>query len=78
MLNKSKRDQLISILKPLEAKGKVKVNYDTGEVILLGKSEKENLEILQKFMYSDPNTCFNVLQQLKDNKNKEKKEETNE
>jgi hypothetical protein len=29
-------------------------------------------------MYSDPNTCFNVLQQLKDNKNKEKKEETNE
>jgi hypothetical protein len=40
------RDALISKLKPLEAKGKVKINYDTGEVELLGKSEEENQAIL--------------------------------
>ena len=58
------RDALISKLKPLEAKGKVKINYDTGEVELLGKSEEENKAILSKFMYSDPRTCLNVLTQL--------------
>jgi hypothetical protein len=58
------RDALISKLKPLEAKGKVKINYDTGEVELLGKSEEENQAILSKFMYSDPRTCLNVLTQL--------------
>jgi hypothetical protein len=58
------RDALISKLKLLEAKGKVKINYDTGEVELLGKSEEENQAILSKFMYSDPRTCLNVLTQL--------------
>jgi hypothetical protein len=58
------RDALISKLKPLEAKGKIKINYDTGEVELLGKSEEENQAILNKFMYSDPRTCLNVLTQL--------------
>ena len=58
------RDALISKLKPLEAKGKVKINYDTGELELLGKSEEENQAILSKFMYSDPRTCLNVLTQL--------------
>jgi hypothetical protein len=58
------RDALISKLKPLEAKGKIKINYDTGEVELLGKSEEENQAILSKFMYSDPRTCLNVLTQL--------------
>ena len=58
------RDALISKLKPLEAKGKIKINYDTGEVELLGKSEEENQAILSKFMYSDPKTCLNVLTQL--------------
>jgi len=64
MIKKTNRDTLISKLKPLEAKGKVKVNYDTGEVTLLGKSEEENKQILNKFMYATPKTCLNVLQQL--------------
>jgi hypothetical protein len=64
MIKLNNRDALISKLKPLEAKGKVKINYDTGEVELLGKSEEENQAILSKFMYSDPRTCLNVLTQL--------------
>jgi hypothetical protein len=31
MIKLNNRDALISKLKPLEAKGKIKVNYDTGE-----------------------------------------------
>ena len=64
MIKLKNRDVLISKLKPLEAKGKVEINYDTGEVELLGKSEEENQAILSKFMYSDPRTCLNVLTQL--------------
>lgn len=60
----TRRDNLISKLKPLEKKGKIKVNYDTGEVELLGKNPKENKEILNKFMFSDPKTCLNVMQKL--------------
>jgi hypothetical protein len=41
MIKLKNRDALISKLKPLEAKGKVKINYDTGEVELLGKSEEK-------------------------------------
>lgn len=58
------RERLISKLKPLEKKGKVKINYDTGEVTLLGKSEKENRDIIQQFMYSDPRTCLQIMQQM--------------
>lgn len=58
------RERLISKLKPLEKKGKVKINYDTGEVTLLGKSEEENRDIMQKFMYSDPRTCLQIMQQM--------------
>ena len=60
----TRRDNLISKLKPLEKKGKIKVNYDTGEVELLGKTPEENKEILNKFMFSDPKTCLNVMQKL--------------
>jgi hypothetical protein len=60
----TRRDNLISKLKPLEKKGKIKVNYDTGEVELLGKNPEENKEILNKFMFSDPKTCLNVMQKL--------------
>ena len=60
----TRRDNLISKLKPLEKKGKIKVNYDTGEVELLGKNSKENKEILNKFMFSDPKTCLDVMQKL--------------
>jgi len=64
MIKQTNRDALISKLKPLETKGKVKVNYDTGEVTLLGKSEEENKKILESFMYVTPKTCLNVLEQL--------------
>jgi len=64
MIKQTNRDALISKLKPLEAKGKVKVDYDTGEVTLLGKSEEENKKILESFMYVTPQTCLNVLEQL--------------
>ena len=60
----TRRDNLISKLKPLEKKGKIKVNYDTGEVELLGKNPEENKEILNKFMFSDPKTCLDVMQKL--------------
>jgi len=60
----TRRDNLISKLKPLEKKGKIKVNYDTGEVELLGKNPEENMEILNKFMFSDPKTCLDVMQKL--------------
>jgi hypothetical protein len=60
----TRRDNLISKLKPLEQKGKIKVNYDTGEVELLGKTPEENKEILNKFMFSDPKTCLDVMQKL--------------
>ena len=60
----TRRNNLISKLKPLEQKGKIKVNYDTGEVELLGKNPKENKEILNKFMFNDPKTCLNVMQKL--------------
>ena len=66
----TRRDNLISKLKPLEKKGKIKVNYDTGEVELLGKNPEENKEILNKFMFSDPKTCLDVMQKLyKENDN---------
>ena len=58
------RDKLLNVLKPLEAKGKVSINYDTGEVTLLGKSEQENRQIVQKFMYTSPRTCLNVMKQM--------------
>lgn len=67
------RERLISKLKPLEMKGKVKINYDTGEVEILGKDEKENREIIQQFMFTSPKTCLQMMQQMygvKDDDNK--------
>lgn len=67
------RERLISKLKPLEMKGKVKINYDTGEVEILGKDEKENREIINKFMFTSPKTCLQMMQQMyevKDDDNK--------
>ena len=58
------RDRLLYKLKPLEKKGKVKINYDTGEVTILGKDEKENREIIQQFMFTSPRTCLQMMQQM--------------
>ena len=64
MKNLTDRERLISKLQPLEKKGKVKINYDTGEVELLGKSEEENREIINKFMFTSPKTCLQMMQQM--------------
>ena len=54
----------IKKLTELEKKGKVNINTEKGTVEILGKDEKENREIIQSFMYSDPKTCFQMLQQM--------------
>jgi hypothetical protein len=55
---------LITKLTKLEEKGKVKINRDNGTVEILGKDENENRQIIQSFMYSDPKTCLQILQQM--------------
>jgi hypothetical protein len=55
---------LITKLTKLEEKGKVKINRDNGTVEILGKDENENRQIIQSFMYSDPKTCLQMLQQM--------------
>lgn len=64
MSNLTDRERLISKLQPLEKKGKVKINYDTGEVEILGKDEAENREIINKFMFTSPKTCLQMMQQM--------------
>ena len=55
---------LITKLTKLEEKGKVKINRESGTVEILGKDENENRQIIQSFMYSDPKTCLQILQQM--------------
>jgi hypothetical protein len=55
---------LITKLTKLEEKGKVKINRENGTVEILGKDENENRQIIQSFMYSDPKTCLQILQQM--------------
>ena len=54
-------------LTKLEEKGKVNLDREKGTVELLGKDEKENKEIINSFMYSDPRTCLEMLQQMTKN-----------
>lgn len=54
-------------LTKLEEKGKVSLDREKGTVELLGKDEKENKEIINSFMYSDPRTCLEMLQQMTKN-----------
>ena len=54
-------------LTKLEEKGKVSLDREKGTVELLGKDEKENKEIINSFMYSDPKTCLEMLQQMTKN-----------
>ena len=60
----TEKERLLKKLLPLEKKGKVKINYDTGEVTVLGKDEKENREIIQQFMFASPKTCLQMMQQM--------------
>ena len=55
---------LMKKLTKLEEKGKVNLDREKGTVELLGKDEKENKEIINSFMYSDPRTCLEMLQQM--------------
>lgn len=55
---------LITKLTKLEEKGKVSIDREKGTVKILGKDENENRQIIQSFMYSDPKTCLQVLQQM--------------
>mgnify|MGYP003661173050 FL=1 len=58
---------LMKKLTKLEEKGKVNLDREKGTVELLGKDEKENKEIINSFMYSDPRTCLEMLQQMTKN-----------
>tara|TARA_R110000851_G_scaffold73579_1_gene162343 strand:+ start:334 stop:522 length:189 start_codon:yes stop_codon:yes gene_type:complete len=58
---------LMKKLTKLEEKGKVSLDREKGTVELLGKDEKENKEIINSFMYSDPRTCLEMLQQMTKN-----------
>jgi hypothetical protein len=55
---------LITKLTKLQEKGKVSIDREKGTVKILGKDENENRQIIQSFMYSDPKTCLQVLQQM--------------
>jgi len=55
---------LITKLTKLEEKGKVSIDREKGTVKILGKDEDENKQIIQSFMYSDPKTCLQMLQQM--------------
>jgi len=55
---------LLHKLSKLEEQGKVTIDKEKGTVEILGKDEKENREIIQSFMYSDPKTCFQMMQQM--------------
>ena len=55
---------LMKRLTELEEKGKVSIDAEKGTVEILGKDEKENRKIIQSFMYSDPKTCFQMMQQM--------------
>jgi len=58
---------LMKKLTKLEEKGKVSLDREKGTVELLGKDEKENRAIINSFMYSDPRTCLEMLQQMTKN-----------
>jgi hypothetical protein len=55
---------LMKKLTKLEEKGKINLDRKKGTVEILGKDEKETQEIIQSFMYSDPKTCLQMLQQM--------------
>tara|TARA_R110000744_G_scaffold162160_1_gene278762 strand:+ start:189 stop:485 length:297 start_codon:yes stop_codon:yes gene_type:complete len=55
---------LLHKLSKLEEQGKVTIDKEKGTVEILGKDEKENKEIIQSFMYSDPKTCLQMMQQM--------------
>jgi hypothetical protein len=50
------------VLRKLESKNKVKVNWETGDIELCGKDQQENDKIYQKIAFSSPQACLKALQ----------------
>lgn len=51
-----------TILKKLEEKKKVKVNWETGNIELCGKNQEENEKLYLKIAFSSPQACLKALQ----------------
>jgi len=51
-----------SVLRKLEEKKKVKVNWKTGDIELCGKNQKENEKLYLKIAFSSPQACLKALQ----------------
>lgn len=50
------------VLRNLEAKNKVKVNWNTGDIELCGKTKEENDKIYRQIAFSSPQACLKALQ----------------
>lgn len=51
-----------AVLRKLEEKKKVKVNWETGDIELCGKNKEENDRIYQKIAFSSPQACLKAFQ----------------
>jgi hypothetical protein len=51
-----------TVLRKLQEKKKVKVNWETGEITLCGKDKQENEKLYRKIAFSSPQACLNALQ----------------
>jgi len=51
-----------TVLRKLEEKKKVKVNWDTGEITLCGKNKEENDNIYRRIAFSSPQACLKAFQ----------------
>jgi hypothetical protein len=51
-----------NVLRKLEQKKKVKVNWQNGEIQLCGKDQKENEKLYRQIAFSSPQACLNALQ----------------
>ena len=51
-----------SVLRKLEEKKKVKVNWKTGDIELCGKNQEENDKLYRRIAFSSPQACLKALQ----------------
>ena len=50
-----------NLLRKLEEKKKVKVNWETGDIELCGKNKEENDKIYQRIVFSSPQAALEAL-----------------
>jgi len=50
-----------ALLKKLEEQDKVKVNWDTGEIVFKGKTKEENDKLFRKVAFSSPQACLKAM-----------------